>query len=279
MLNGGSTALATIAVASGKGGVGKTNLSTNLSVALARSGRNVLLMDADLGLANVDLLLGLSSERNISHVLDGECELADIVLEGPAGIRVIPATSGVQRMAQLNEQEHGGLITAFSSLPPADALVVDTGAGIADNVVMFCKAVQHVMVVVCDEPASMTDAYALIKVLNTQHGVNTVNIVTNMVNDRPHGERVYRALSQVADKNLDVDLRFMGAIPTDQYIRKANRARQTVVEAYPLSKSSRVFSEMAKQINRWPDAGAGAGQMQFFIERLIGSHAVGPGIA
>ena len=199
MLNGGSTALATIAVASGKGGVGKTNLSTNLSVALARSGRNVLLMDADLGLANVDLLLGLSSERNISHVLDGECELADIVLEGPAGIRVIPATSGVQRMAQLNEQEHGGLITAFSSLPPADALVVDTGAGIADNVVMFCKAVQHVMVVVCDEPASMTDA-CTDKSVEHQHGVNTVNIVTNMVNDRPHGERVYRALSRLQTK-------------------------------------------------------------------------------
>ena len=194
----------TVAVTSGKGGVGKTNVSVNLAVALAARGRKVLLMDADLGLANVDVLLGLKTRYNLSHVLAGECTLREAIVDGPGGIHVVPASSGVQRMAQLSQPEHAGIVHAFSELDlDIDTLLVDTGAGIAENVMVFCRAAQEIVVVVLDEPASITDAYALIKVLHREHGIGTVHIVANMVSDQNHGLRLFRTLAGVVDQFLD----------------------------------------------------------------------------
>ncbi|VAW81634.1 Flagellar synthesis regulator FleN, partial [hydrothermal vent metagenome] len=150
-----------IAVTSGKGGVGKTNVSVNLSVALAERGRKVMLMDADLGLANVDVLLGLHPNGNLSHVIDGQRTLEEIIVRGPSNIMVVPAASGVKRLAELSTMENAGLIRAFSELNhDVDILIIDTAAGINESVTSFSRAAQEVVVVVCDEPASMTDAYA-----------------------------------------------------------------------------------------------------------------------
>ena len=161
-----------IAVTGGKGGVGKSNVSINMSVCLATMGRRVALLDADLGLANIDVLLGLRPERNLEDVLSGECSLNDIMLTGPGGIRIIPASSGIQRMTMLGSMEHAGLIHAFSEISEQiDVLVIDTAAGISDSVISFVRASQEVLVVVCDEPSSITDAYALIKLLNKDYGV------------------------------------------------------------------------------------------------------------
>ncbi|HKJ94315.1 MAG TPA: MinD/ParA family protein, partial [Gammaproteobacteria bacterium] len=172
----------TIAVTSGKGGVGKTNVSVNLATCLARQGHGVLLFDADLGLANVDVLLGLTPKRNLSNVIDGESSIEEVLMEGPAGVLIVPASSGTQRMAQLSPAEHAGVIRGFSELPQEiDYLIVDTAAGISDSVVSFARASREVMVVACDEPSSITDAYALVKVLNRDHGVHRFHMVANRV--------------------------------------------------------------------------------------------------
>jgi len=156
-----------IAVTGGKGGVGKTNLSINLSIALAELRRRVVLLDADLGLANVDVLLGLKAQYNLADVLDGSKRLQDVMLNGPAGIKVVPASSGVQQMTSLSPQEHAALIYAFNELADQlDVLMIDTAAGISDTVLSFVQAAQEVIIVVCDEPSSITDAYALMKLLN-----------------------------------------------------------------------------------------------------------------
>jgi len=153
-----------IAVSGGKGGVGKTNVTLNMAVSLAAQGKRVMVLDADLGLANVDVLLGLRVHKNISHVISGECTLDDILIEGPNGILIAPATSGTRSMVELSVAEHAGLIRAFGELKtPIDVLLVDTAAGISDMVLSFCRASQDIMVVVCDEPTSITDAYAVIK--------------------------------------------------------------------------------------------------------------------
>ena len=141
-----------IAVASGKGGVGKTNVSVNLAMAIASEGKDVTILDADLGLANIDVLLGLHSDKNLSNVINGECDLEEILLDGPGGIKIIPASSGVKNMAELTPAQHAGLVSAFSELNHnIDVLLVDTAAGISDSVVSFSRAAQGVVVVVCDE--------------------------------------------------------------------------------------------------------------------------------
>src|SRR6056297_502587 len=177
-----------IAVSSGKGGVGKTNVSVNLSLSMVEAGQRVLLMDADLGLANVDLLLGLHSEYNLSHVIRGERTLEEVIVDGPQGLKIIPAASGLQMMSELSPGEHAGVIRAFSDLSmPLDTLVVDTAAGISDGVISFVKASNEVIVVVCNEPTSLTDAYALIKVMSEDHGVQKFNILANSVRDPQEG--------------------------------------------------------------------------------------------
>ena len=200
-------AVRVIAVASGKGGVGKTNVSVNLAAALALAGQRVMLMDADLGLANVDVLLGLEPSFDLQHVIAGEKNLDDIIIEGPLGIHVVPASSGIERMAELTSVEHGSLISAFSELKqPIDVLLVDTAAGIADGVVSFAKACQEVVVVVCDEPTSLTDAYALIKVLSIRHGIKQFQILANMVRDESQGMNLYEKLLSTTDRFLAVGL-------------------------------------------------------------------------
>jgi flagellar biosynthesis protein FlhG len=259
-----------IAVTGGKGGVGKTNVSVNLAVAMADLGRRVMLLDADLGLANIDVVLGLHPEYDLSHVIRGERTLDQVLIEGPSGILVAPAASGVQQMAELSSAEHAGLIHAFSDIgTDLDVLIVDTAAGISDTVISFSRAVQEVVVVVCDEPASITDAYALIKLLNREYGVDRFRILSNMARSAQEGRDLYNKMCRVTDRYLDVMLNFMGSIPYDDNLRKAVRAQKPVVQAFPRSRAAQTFKNLAKKADNWPVPEGASGHLQFFVERLI----------
>jgi len=227
-------------------------------------------MDADLGLANVDVLLGLEPHFDLQHVISGEKSLDEIIVEGPLGIHVVPASSGVERMAELTSVEHASLISAFSELEqPIDVLIVDTAAGIADGVVSFAKACQEVIVVVCDEPTSLTDAYALIKVLSMRHGIKQFQILANMVKDESQGLNLYEKLLNTTDRFLEVGLKYLGAVPFDEQLRQSVRAQKPVVEAYPRSPAAKALVRIGEKINRWPLPDQATGYLQFFVERLL----------
>jgi len=259
-----------LAVASGKGGVGKTNVTVNLAVAMAQAGKRVMIMDADLGLANIDVLLGLHPKYNLSHVFTGERTLEEVIVEGPGGIKIIPASSGIQNMAELSPAQHHGLIQAFSEFSyDLDVLLVDTAAGISDSVVSFSKAAQEVLVVVCDEPTSLTDAYALIKLLSKDYGLYRFRVVANMVGSMQEGRELFAKLTRVTDKFLDVTLDFAGPVPYDDYLRKSVRKQRAVVEVFPRSPAANAFRGMEQRIAKWPIPQAAAGHVEFFVERLI----------
>ena len=259
-----------IAVTGGKGGVGKSNVAVNLSVALTQLGRRVVLMDADLGLANIDVLLGITATRNISDVLKGDCDIRDIMVEGPGGIKIVPAASGTQQLVQLTHQEHAGLIQAFSDISDdLDVLVIDTAAGIANNVVSFLRASQEMVLVVCDEPTSITDAYALIKLMNREYGSYRFRVIANMVKSEVEGQRVFNKLTKVADRFLDVALQYVGFIPFDETVKKAVQRQRSVLEAYPKAKASAAYRELAQKVDLWPLPNSPKGHLEFFVENLV----------
>lgn len=259
-----------LAVTGGKGGVGKTNISVNLGVALSEAGRRVMLLDADLGLANVDVVLGLHPKYDLSHVLRGERDLEEVIVEGPAGLRLVPGASGIQAMAELSTAEHAGIINAFSEIGGAlDTLIVDTAAGISDTVISFSRAAQEILVVVCDEPASITDAYALMKLLNRDYAVERFRILTNMTRGPQEGQELFSKLFRVTERYLDATLVHAGSIPYDEAVRKSVKAQKPVVTAAPRSKAAQAFKALARKVDNWPLPNGANGQLQFFVERLI----------
>ena len=259
-----------IAVTGGKGGVGKTNVSVNLAVALAEKGRRVVLLDADLGLANIDILLGLSPKRNLEAVLNGEARLMDILVEGPGGIRIVPASSGTQSMVHLNAMQHAGLINAFNEIAHAvDVLIIDTAAGISDQVVSFLRASQEILFVVCNEPTSITDAYALIKILNQRYHLMRFHVLANMVRSQQEARDLYGKLVKVTDRFLDVALQYTGAIPYDENVRKAIQRQRAVCDVYPRCRASLAFRTLAHKVDAWPLPAVPRGHLEFFVDQLV----------
>jgi flagellar biosynthesis protein FlhG len=265
-----------LAVTGGKGGVGKTTVSTNLGVAMAAQGRDVMLVDADLGLANVDVLLGLHTRFHLGHVLSGECALEDTIVTGPHGLQIVPASSGIKSMANLSGAEHAGIIRAFSELyHRIDTLIVDTAAGLHDSVVTFTQAAHHVIVVVCDEPASITDAYALIKVLSREHGVRSFQILANQTRRAAEGQALFEKIRRVCDRFLTVSVEFAGSVPYDDYLRRAVQRQNAVVELYPASISSIALKNLARKTDKWSVPQGARGHLEFFVERMVGA-GMGP---
>lgn len=259
-----------IAVTGGKGGVGKTNVTLNMAVAMAGQGKRVMVLDADLGLANVDVLLGIRVTKNLSHVLSGECTLDEILVEGPNGVLIAPATSGTQSMVELSQTEHAGLIRAFSSMETQiDVLLVDTAAGISDMVLSFAKASQDILIVVCDEPTSITDAYALIKLLSKEHGCYKFKVVANMVRSLREGQELFAKLTRVTERFLDATLELVACIPYDNNVRLSVRKQKVVVDGFPKSPASLAFRALASRAVGWPVPDQAGGHLEFFIENLL----------
>jgi len=259
-----------IAVTGGKGGVGKTSVSINLATTLAMAGRQVMLLDGDLGLANVDVFLGLSPRHTMAHVLSGERSLEEIIVESPHGVQVVPGASGVADMANLPAAAHLNLVQAFSGLSQrVDVLIVDTSAGLSHSVLQFSQAAQHVLLVVCDEPASMTDAYALVKVLSRNHAVSQIRVLANTIRSPGDGDVLFQKLQRVTGKFLEATLEYLGEIPEDPYLRRAIREQRPVVGAFPASPSTRAFKKLALQADKWPVPEGPRGNLEFFVERLV----------
>ena len=259
-----------IAITGGKGGVGKTNISINLATCLSKLNKRVMLLDADFGLANVDVVLGLTPGKNLFHVIQGQNSIEEILIEGPENIKIVPASSGVKRMANLNSLEQSGLISAFSELgDQVDVMVIDTAAGISDSVIHFSRAAGEVVVVVCDEPASIADAYALIKVLSRDYSVNKLSIISNQVESKAHGEVLFNQILKVINKYLDVSVNYLGAIPSDIYLKKAVKRQLAVTQAYPRSRASEAFKDIAKKLDERKLDEYSSGNLEFFAEQLI----------
>ncbi len=238
-----------ITITSGKGGVGKTNLSANLGWQLRQLRRRVLLLDADLGLANVDIILGLQPEFNLSHVLSGECQLDQILTRGPAGIKVLPAGSGVNSVTELSDSQKIMLLSQLEHLQENfDFLLIDTGAGIADNVIYFVLAAQTVIVIATPEPTSLTDSYALIKVLSRDYHQNKFKIVANEVSGEDEGFSVFEKLTQVSDKFLNVSLDYLGYVPHDAELREAVRQQRPFCELFPNSLAASCLRKIARKV-------------------------------
>lgn len=271
----GPTQIKVLAITGGKGGVGKTNICANLGLALQRRGRRVMLMDGDLGLANLDVLLGERATRTLEHVLNGECELQDAVLDTRFGVRLVPAASGQGELAQLGPGQHAGLVHAFSDLiAPADLLLVDTAAGLGEGVLTFAEAAHHVLVVVCDEPAALTDAYGLIKCLTRRGRCREFQVIANMVADAAAGRRLFDKLARVAGRFLpDARLQYLGHLPLDPFLRRAVQAQTPVIEAFPGSSVSRAFKKLALAADNLKARTVAPGHLTFFVERLVAARA------
>jgi flagellar biosynthesis protein FlhG len=262
--------LQVIAVSSGKGGVGKTTVAVNLATALVRAGRKVLLLDGDLGLASVDILLGLTPRATLEQVLVGERRLEEILLTTADGVTVIPAASGVARMASLPATENAAVVRAFAGLPGNyDTLVVDTSPGIGDSVLFFCQASQHHLIVIRDEPASLADAYALIKILRRAYQVQRFQILVNMSRSDSDPRELFGRLQRVTDRFLDVVLQYAGDIPDDDNVQRSVRSQRPVMSVAPSGPASQAFRRLAKKVSSWAPPENPTGGISFFFERLV----------
>lgn len=258
----------TIAVASGKGGVGKTNVVASLAIALTALGNKVMILDADLGLSNIDVLLHLAPKYNIQHVLRGEMALRDVVIEGPHGIKILPAGSGEQDLTALDEFQRLKIMEEFDAFEnDIDILLIDTAAGISTNVAFFCVAAQEIMIVTSPEPTAMTDAYALIKVLFMRYQEKNFRVLVNSAKSEEEAFEVFRRLSVAAEKFLNVSLDYLGYLPLDESVPRAVREQQAFIDAFPTSSISRHLREIAHKVNE--QEVKVKGNLQFFIGNLL----------
>jgi flagellar biosynthesis protein FlhG len=269
-----------LSVTSGKGGVGKTSIVVNIAIVLASRGKKVLVLDADLGLANVDVMLGLTPKLTIKHVLDGQCSLDEIILDGPGGIKIIPASSGIQELSELKPEQQMNIMNALDHFEgDIDFMLVDTGAGISKNVMYFNAASQRIIVVATPEPTSITDAYALIKVLCRQYGIKRFDLIVNNVTSKAEGEQVAEKLSLVCERFLgDVALEILGSIPHDKTIPECIKAQKAFVGLYPQSEATKRLSRIAGRLEETTLSNT-SGNLQFFFRKMLLNQAKGTGHA
>jgi len=263
-------AIRVIAITSGKGGVGKTNIAANLAYALAVMNRKVLVMDADMGLANIDLVFGLTPKYNLYHLLKGEKSLKDVIVRGPGGIAVLPAASGIAEMAELSRGHKLALLDELNALEERpDFMLVDTAAGIAGNVTYFNQAAKEIFVITTPEPASMTDAYALMKILFQTYARKRFRLIINMVKNHGEAMEVFQRLRHAMDHFLSLQIELLGYVLYDEKFKEVIKRQKALTELYPLSPASKCLYGIAEKVCGETPESVESGRLVFFGETGI----------
>jgi len=260
-----------IAITSGKGGVGKTNIVANLGFAMTQLNKKVLIFDADLGLGNMDVLLGLTPRHNISHVAMGTMNMSDIAITGPGNMKILPASSGIESLTHLTDQQRVRLLSSLERmLDSVDIFLIDTGAGISSNVMYFNSSAQEIIVVVSPEPTSVTDAYALMKVMHLHYSQKYFKLIVNFAKTEKEAGELYRQLKLVTDKFLNITLEYIGYVLADEEVRKGVKLQRVVSELSPNSQASKCFAALAKKICETPALQPPEGGSNFFWRNVVG---------
>ncbi len=258
-----------IAITSGKGGVGKTNIVANLGYAFTKLGKKVLILDADLGLGNLDVLLGLAPKYNLSHVIMEEKAIEDILIEGPGKMKILPASSGIQELTHLTRKQKINILTQLDRLiDRVDVLFIDTAAGISSNVMDFNVTAQEIVVVVSPEPTSITDAYALMKVLSLKYSEKVCKLLVNMTTRPEEGREIFRQLHLVTDRFLDINIEYLGCILNDEKVTRGVKSQKIVSELFPDTQASRCFRDLARKISTMPSVNLPKDGSNLFLRHL-----------
>lgn len=259
-----------IAITSGKGGVGKTNIVANIGFALSQMGKRVLILDADLGLGNIDVLLGLTPKYNLSHVVMREKTASEIIIEGPKNLKILPASSGIQELTQLTKEQRNNIFSELdSALDRIDILLIDTAAGISSNVMYFNVTAQEVLVVVTPEPTSMTDAYALMKVMSLKYSAKKFRLLVNLATNSGEAHEIFRQLTMVTNRFLDISIDYLGYVLADKNITKSVKRQKLLCDIYPDSAGSKCFTKLAEQICKLPPPNIPKGESNFLWEKFL----------
>ncbi len=267
---GSNRAARVLSVTSGKGGVGKTSVVSNLAVTLGKMGKKVLIIDADLGLANIDVVFGLAPQYNLNHFFSGQHSLTEILVKGPSGVHILPAGSGVQQFTRLDSGHKMRLLEDLETLPgDFDIVLIDTEAGISDNVTYFNQAAQDILVVTSPEPTAITDAYALMKLLSSQYQEKSFSLIVNSVRHTDEALDVYRKLTMVSNRYLDISIDYLGGIPFERKMYEAVRNQKVMVELYPSNKVSLAFEQLGRKLVAGNDHTQPKGSLQNFWKRLL----------
>lgn len=261
-----------VTLTSGRTGVGKSNIVANLAAALAKRGRQVLVLDEQSGKGSVESLLGLTARYDLMHVIRRERTLEEVMLSGPDGVNIIAAGEGLQMLAGLQQEDQDWLVQAFRQLSQCvDVVLVDAVAGIASNVLPLSLASQEIVIVVSQHASSITDAYALIKVLNQRFAIRRFHILASKVHDEAAAQALFCKMAEVAERFLDVSLDFMGYVPQDEKMKQAGRIFRPVVEAFPTAISAKAVRDLAEAMEQWPYPSGDNGRLESFMQRLIQS--------
>ena len=264
----GTTGVRVISVTSGKGGVGKSNVTINLAVALANEGKKVLVIDADLGLGNIDVLLGMKPSHTLNDVFSGTKRLSEIIVEGPGGIKLVPAGSGIQTYTSLDRKDRLRLMDELDALEEDfDIVIIDTESGVSENVTYFASAAQEILLVVSPEPTSIADVYALIKVLTTRHNERHYKVLVNMTRNSEEGMAVFKKLAHVVNRFLDVSLDYVGCVVRDDRLLDAVRRQRPVMELFPRSAAAHCFAGLARNMAASPVVQRAKGNIQFLFSK------------
>lgn len=267
----GNRPVKVISVSSGKGGVGKTQVVANLALALRALGKEVLIFDGDMGLANIDIIYNISPPYNLQHLLSGAKNINEVIFNGPDGVKILPASSGVQELTQMTSEHKRSLIDQLDQLDGMfDYVLIDTAAGISDNVMYLNSASQFIFVVVTPEPTSITDAYALIKVLSTRYGEKCFHVITNQVSSEAEANNIFRSLVNATDQFLDsVQLWHLHSFSHDPKVRQSITKQKPVIKFDEEGVTAKAYRDLARKVEAL-ELESKKGGVQFFVRQALG---------